>query len=1662
VRVFEGSSCPQCGGALDRSAAAFDNWEKDRARERIVTFMQHGLMKRRAGERAIALLDKEPRAQARARTLAGTPTQTETETQTETQAHTQTQTQGHAQTQTQAAERAGDAVASAVGGFFDEIKKRSAALGAAIDANAPRVEDAIDSERTPDSGRDDTALDAGRAMFAREGHAVVGAGIDALSSLDDAPDSRASGPESAKPLGALQAFWFIGTILVLAGSVMGVREAWRSLEGVTRQIVIGGALFVYHVLFVGLSRVLARRSSVTGRVLAGIAAGLLPVAFVAVASAIGTRASAGIPFALVLLVASAVTLTIAGRAFADGARGGGLSVALSLVPALAMELPLAREPTPVTLRLAMPFVALVPVLLSTVRLRARSTIVAIAASSYGAAAVALLAVFGGPLDDALDLSSGAPAQLLTTTWLGAFGAIGWWTAFSTAKEWKRSIVLLLLSLALVVGAASAGAISALTGAAPSGGLLGLAPAGLCFMAAAIAAIEQRRHLGAIHLVTPMGVLAVFLFARVALAQESTATGLRGVAALPASTVLVPAVLIATSTFSSHAGRRRWAAAWGVFSSLVILAITFGVELSSTPFDSFGPGTVSPPLRATAFVAGAIALSAHAGGRTQRPWLHAVGAIGALVAACAFVVPTRTVAGLESAVLVCAALGAAYGVLALPYATMFARKDDPRRPLDDVSLLLGAAGLVLAFVGGTAIAPFSDKWAAARALVPRAMPVLLVAALFFARSFRDASAAITALGACALVFALRIVTQVGALGEIALLAGLASLGAMAVSALSGPRPTDAPRWGRAIGGVIPLPFGASGFRLLQGFGLAAVVFATIAGWTSVLWIANPARFERSGVVFGMLATIGAALAAFGTRGLERLRARGNVVTLVVGGAAIAICAICNRIGRPLPPAVVGRNLTVVVAGVWIVARLFVRYGPTIADKLERPSHGSKYHFVPHAGVLAISLLLLVDAWIVGAASPTRFVAVTPPMLLFGGALGMLLLYRSSGLPPFLHVALGSLLGFAALVGAARAVFVAPLQALLLVVVPGTEDATWSRALFGATLFAVACASLVLAQSRAPAVDDFIARRLFDRKASAPIHTALSLWACIGALALGLNLALQPATLPALLLSGAGIALVLARGHDQLGSAYRAIVVVVGAPLVVHALATSAPSVPAWAGPAMAALPLLIAFSGAVAARRRERGLADVNDTELGIATLVATFYSGCALAYALAAGGPTNPRSAAAKVFDYAADTLSRAWTGSTSTAVTLGLIALSATCTAATWRGGLAKILGVLPPLLLALAAMSGVSGTVMMGAGIACAALVAHAGGVVSARAQRDDLGTGLGVGRDVVLVAVLATISAFVLGRAPDSAPVAGLRVGPAGVLALGVSIIVCIDAAVRTKTSRHVMLVEIFVVALYAFATRELGLRPEIHAILGLGYGFTLLGVAVIARRNDIHAVSAGTRRVAAALPLLVAWLTASGVSDTLAMLAFGSSLLYGAMAMVERSRIFGSLAAVAANVALLVFALAQGLDGIEIYVGPLGLLVTALSQLFASKMNAGARGAARVLGGVLLYLPAGVKLTFGLGAAADGTYSVVFGAVCLLGVVAGLVLRVRAYLALGTLFLTLDVVANLVNAGLRDHRVGFVLLSTAGLFILGIMILVTLRRDAARALLQSIRGRFRRWD
>lgn len=1669
--LIEGArACPRCGSKLARTRRDILAWEWERQKTRIAGWVTDGVIDAETG-----------------RKLVGCIADLDEHAKPETHANAET----HVKDGESAVERGADVAVTAAGEMFHEMATRWKRLAKSIDEDSPPREDgAAHGARQ----HDDRTVEAGRAIFAREGQAaVVGAGIEALAGLDEDEGTSEALKAEQKPFGALQVFWFIGTILVLAGSVMGVREAWRTLEGVWRPVVIAGAFFVYHVLFVGLSRLLVRRSVVTGRVLAGISAGLLPVVFVAAAVAIGQQASIGVPFAGALFLGSIMTLVLVGRI--SDRTSTGVALAMGLAPSLLIELAIGSGGASDARRGVFVLVALAPLAIAATRARVAATstsIVGLAAAAYGAVAVSILGLYGGPGDPSLPFDGGGIAQRALVTWLAVTATVAWWASSGpaiVARLTRLAAVPLVLSLAVLVSTSAAALVMGLAQdpAAPRAATLGLAwhaPLAVMVLATAVLAIEQRARPSVLHVAVLVSLGMMTLVGKTFAPERAELW--------PAACAVVPASFLLLGALAGDRRRRAILATWGIVAGLATLLTVLGVEaLTRTPADAMRPWIL------TSITGAGLALSAHAGGRTTRPSLHVVGAMFALVAVTAWLVPS-TPALLSTSddswphtlMLACAGLAASYGVLALGYAS-FASKDDDRRPLDDVSLVLASGAVWFGVLLAPRAAP-PDELMAPSTRMWLALPSAALAVVLFVRSLRDRSALVVAQGAVAVVLAVAV--YFGQRSGNTLFYGVLACALAVPAALREPRAETAPRFGRAIYGIVPLPLSGGPRRLLDGFAIVSLVLAAFALLPAIAWlgVAQAARFEteRMVVLCGLAGVLCTAILAFATRAFELFRARGSVVTLWIAAPAIALTAVAYRIGRPLAPDVVGFRLSIVIALVWLLARGLVKIGPRLARGLDRPAHGAHYHHVAHFGVLALALLLFADAILVGGPTPTRSLAVTPPLLLAGSALGAFLLYRSYGREPLLHVGLllcasATFVAFAqrhvlgpelvpldppggrwvpaATAAAARLDWLDPARFLA----PGdTELASWNRAWLGLGAATAALAAVLVALLRAPAFARAVRSTIFAREESeAPeIERAVAVSIAILSVLLAFGLAWQPSVPAALAFAVAGgLTLVV------LSPSYRVLTPLLAAPLLVHALAQSGTVVPVWPGPAIALLGL-----GAVLAGRRVSGTRGRDPALLLQTQVVALAYAPMAVAYALAAGGGTSADAALPRVLDQASSSLAGQWIVSFAPSLTFPILAGTLCAAGLAWRGGLAKLLLVGPPLVLAIgagwlaAAFTNVSGELaiavlvtregpLLAAGLAVAATISHVAAFQAASRRRDDATVGLSVGRDVVLVASALVMCVFVATRTPG-----GFAEGPCGIAALGLAVVVSVHTIAWQGTGRHVAFVETLLVAFYAFATRSLRLRPEVDAMIGLLYGFSLLGVAVIARRRKVDAVADATRRFAAALPLAVALLTMSGATNEAAGFALGASVLYGAMAWVERSRIFGSLAALAANLGLVVFAVAQGLDGAEVYVGPLGIFVTALAQIFAPKMTPAARSMLRILGGALLYLPAGLKLTFRLGAAEDGTYSVIFGVVCLLGVVAGLVLRVRAYLALGTLFLTLDVIANLVHAGLRDHRVGFVLLSVSGLAILGIMIGITLRRDRAWAVVGRLRMRLRAWD
>jgi hypothetical protein len=519
---------------------------------------------------------------------------------------------------------------------------------------------------------------------------------------------------------------------------------------------------------------------------------------------------------------------------------------------------------------------------------------------------------------------------------------------------------------------------------------------------------------------------------------------------------------------------------------------------------------------------------------------------------------------------------------------------------------------------------------------------------------------------------------------------------------------------------------------------------------------------------------------------------------------------------------------------------------------------------------------------------------------------------------------------------------------------------------------------------------------------------------------------------------------------------------------HAEAFTPPAVPWWVGPGLGVVACSAALSGPWIARRYEVPLARVSARTHPLAL----FLLAAAGLYALASGARADALPWGLALARGVLTGLLGRWLENPSLPVAAVVATLSFALLARQKTDGEGALAALAACVSAGAAASTGTLGLLADGrtglalrAGTPTALAVAlTAVGAHAAATHAEDVGMrhGLRLGRDLLLVSAGLWVGFVALA--------ARGAVGPPswtlsfGVLALAVVVGVALHAAWRERSARHVDAVQASVVAAYALVRAVLArdLSPEFDAVCALGLGFCLVGVTAHARRAGLEPVARATRRFAALLPLALWVLVPEAVSPRGALAAAGAGLLYGVLGAVERSRVLGALGAAAMNLALLLGALSSGLQGVEVYLGPVGLFVGCLGQLFGPSLSVPARNLVRVLGGLLVYLPTGWQLALQVGNARDGWYPVGFGLVCLAGVGAGMLLHLRAYLALGLVFLVLDVVASLVYAGLRDHRVGFLVLSLAGVGILATMVLVTLRRGEYQALVGRIRERLGRWE
>jgi hypothetical protein len=1525
----------------------------------------------------------------------------------------------------------------------------------------------------------DLASDSGQALFHRVDAGALG-GLEAMAALDD----DTADTSDATPKLHEYVWWFLGAVLVLGGSLMGVREAWRALGGVPRQLLVTGALFAYHAAFIGLGVFLSRRSASVGRVLASIGIALLPVVYVALSSLVALEPLLGGAVAAGITGLSLLTLRPTARLLYQASP---VSLGVALVPSLLAGLPLMGLDEAPGTRTLWAFVGVAALAATAWRVRkedaSRAALAALAASLYGAASLALFTVASAPEGFAA-LSPGDPLLSGMTLWVMALAAVvAGVSVQQQARETHPRASPVVETIAHAVVACGALASASVALGLPPGGMpeVDLASALTPLVAALAFFVLQPQRSALAH----PGVLSLALASVLLARLESPAEPREWMVGL----AVVGAGLLAVARVSEPGALRIQLLGWGVVLSVTSLALTSFDVLAG------GSDTPWPPLVAGALVA----VSAHLTGGHRWRSLHYLGGLGALVSGLAALDALGPPVPHQAALLLLGVMAALYAGAGLLQDAWMRRTGHPDEllPLDDLSLAVAALGAVRSTVLIVLDADgFLPRSLATGVYLQDAalgcLPAVFLSGLLLLRARRDRSRLVSTLAAWTLAasawllfepftrggfpFDLRALHLAGVALGFSLIASLRHRGAESRAPL--------PR-GRRLIGWLRLPFPESSRALYtDGFATVAFMGAVLALVFLAAWTLVASEESRPTAVLAGVLLVGSAGLAFLSRGFVTWRLRGSVGTLAAVGLLIALTAVLNRLGRPLPPDVVALRLTCIGGGLWLLALATRRFGPALARLLENERHGPLYVLVPLAGVAALGVLLAVDPLLVGGPALSRAMTVVPPLFPLGAALLALLLAGAFESRPLANVAL--LLG---LPGAALwAVQGTPLgHALVALDPPGgrwaradtlelaqnlswlareawlksgeTVALVWYRAFAGVAAAGFVYAGVGQVLTRVEARHRFLPR----------LTGSFQRWAGVAAALVFVAAFFQPGLEAALLTLGTGVLLGTSRAR-ALGRLISGL-----APLlIIHALAHRELRFVVWPGPVLALVALLAVLLSPHVARLRKRDPERVRIR----AQLGALFYGLHAMLYALATEGTPAPELAMPWVMLEALFRSSNAqWTRFVALPVTSALLATTLFIGAAQWKGALARMGAAWATMMAGVAAVTGLAVALvagLSGPGQYMALLALHgpaltlgSAGVAALahtanrwlRATREDLAGGLAWGRDAWLLltgGLLALVAAQE--RLPDEHAL------PLVLAALGLAVAVALHCAWREHTGRHVYFVQVAAVGVYALvrALYARGLSPEHDALFALVLGFVLVGVTVLARRAGIPPVERATRRFAALLPLGMALVLPQEATGEAALLAGGSGLLYAALGAVERSRLFGALAAAACNAALLVGALSMDLEGLEVYLAPLGLLLLMLGQLFTSSLPQAARNAVRVVGGLLLYVPAAAKLTLRLGLAEDGTYAVLFGAVCLLGVGVGMALRIRAYLALGTLFLTLDVAATLVHAGLRDHRVGFGVMTLTGLTIVGGRVLATLYRQRVDLLWRRASVTLRGWD
>ncbi|HEX7840415.1 MAG TPA: hypothetical protein VF469_23210 [Kofleriaceae bacterium] len=242
-----------------------------------------------------------------------------------------------------------------------------------------------------------------------------------------------------------------------------------------------------------------------------------------------------------------------------------------------------------------------------------------------------------------------------------------------------------------------------------------------------------------------------------------------------------------------------------------------------------------------------------------------------------------------------------------------------------------------------------------------------------------------------------------------------------------------------------------------------------------------------------------------------------------------------------------------------------------------------------------------------------------------------------------------------------------------------------------------------------------------------------------------------------------------------------------------------------------------------------------------------------------------------------------------------------------------------------------------------------------------------------------------------------------------------------------------------------------------------GFLFLGLHTAVKRAGLEAFRTPTRFAALALPGLSALLLGHQASHENAAVLFGVAVAFTGLSALEgRGKLAGVLAAVAYNLSITVLWLQQGIGGaggIQYYVIPAGLTLIAAAWVWNNELGPAWSARLRSIGSLCIYAAAAWPA---LASIEQTGYLLWCIGLCVGGALAGVLLRVRAYLYVGTACFVMTLIGNVVRYGIHHAILRAAFLTLLGLLLLGGLVLFSIKREQLLARYRKYRVLLAEWD